>query len=166
MVGQTIKKIVRSWFGCGIWQVWLTPPPLAPYLVYIGWSAAGRQQARGGAELECGRAVASSRWRAERERRYGRRRRGLILVKRTAAPCGRPSFRLRPPRETTTPSSPRTKPEVWSSPSWRRPDLDLPAFRLFNMITARTGQRASHASCTALSFSRAAPAAQQSPPPA
>ena len=32
--------------------------------------------------------------------------------------------------------------------STRRPDLDLPAFRRFSMITVRAGQAASHGSCT------------------
>ena len=69
----------------------------------------------------------------------------------------------RPPREQIALGKPAAGTVPTAPDSTRRPDLDLPAFRRFSMITVRAGQAASHGSCTELSAVLLRP--QRSPPP-
>ena len=73
---------------------------------------------------------------------------------RISASTPREQIALGKPAAGTVPTAPD---------STRRPDLDLPAFRRFSMITVRAGQAASHGSCTELSAVLLRP--QRSPPP-
>ena len=83
----------------------------------------------------------------------------------TAQSAAPPKRRIsaRPPREQIALGKPAAGTVPTAPDSTRRPDLDLPAFRRFSMITVRAGQSASHGSCTELSAVLLRP--QRSPPP-